>query len=88
MSPSYPVGRARKLSASSPCDSAGPAVMLSQMLRENPSGCPNIDEATRGASSRRLLDQDVAQVERLAGLDGEVLADLYPLVGSLRSKSR
>ena len=28
----------------------------------------------------RLLDQDIAQVERLARLDGEVLADLHPLV--------
>ena len=29
-----------------------------------------------GSVIRRLLDQDIAQVERLAGLDGEVLADL------------
>ena len=35
-----------------------------------------------------LLDQDIAQVEGLARLDGEVLADLDALVWSLPVESR
>jgi hypothetical protein len=33
-----------------------------------------------------FLDQDVAQVERLAGLDGEIPADLVSLVGDARGR--
>src|SRR5271166_1415728 len=53
------------------------------------SGCSNRGSTSRSISSRDLppalrswfLDQDIAEFDRLAGLDGEVLADLNPLVG-------
>ena len=66
----------------------GWSFMLSQVVSRKSGGDPEPVESGEDASARRLLDQDIAQVERLAGLDGEVLADLDALVGPLRSRSR